>query len=515
MEPTMSTLPIAVPQEGLRARIRDFFYKPEVPYGIALARIVLPLVLLFAMVPRWYFARELFSTDGAPILLWEAYGARPWLPTPSGAIAVAINSLVILTLVTSSLGWCTRISLALTTVGYVYLNTHEIIGTMNKYSVISTHILFLLSLSQCGSTWSIDNWLRRSRLARRGVPPDLLAQPRKFPAASRRLLQLFIGAVYIGAATTKLHVPAYFTGEQLATWMITDYNLPNFFGSRFAMHPSLLVTFAYIALAWETLFIFIAWRGAGRIAMLGLGVTFHMLTWLTLGLWVFPLVCYSTYFSFLNENDVERIEATLARWRLRGRGFRSAVGRLLRERDLRPLPALRPATSHALFVALAVLVALGGVGLEYKLDPYGIRRPEGPYTLKALDPKRVSELLGPTERLRNEDKVLHFDVGSIFVAGAVLDRRTQFRQGETMRIQCGLCPPHEDLWIECNLHDSENRVVDTSGVFMGSENLRALFYYNLRDCTAPGDYSLVLRIAGEEIMRRPVKVLPRVAWLGN
>jgi hypothetical protein len=137
------------------------------------------------------------------------------------------------------------------------------------------------------------------------------------------------------------------------------------------------------------------------------------------------------------------------------------------------------------------------------------------YTLKALDPKRVSELLGPTERLRNEDKVLHFDVGSIVVAGAVLDRRTQFRQGEIMRIQCGLCPPHEDLWIECNLHDSENRVVDTSGVFIGSENLRALFYYNLRDCTAPGDYSLVLRIAGEEIMRRPVKVLPRIAWLGN
>ena len=58
----MSTLPIAVPQDGLRARIREFFYTPEVPYGIASReKIVLPLVLLFAMVPRWYFARELFS----------------------------------------------------------------------------------------------------------------------------------------------------------------------------------------------------------------------------------------------------------------------------------------------------------------------------------------------------------------------------------------------------------------------------------------------------------------------
>jgi hypothetical protein len=511
----MSTLPMALPRAGLRAHIREFFYQPEVPYGIALARIVLPLVLLFAMVPRWYFARELFSTDGAPILLWEAYGVHPWLPTPSGAVAVAINSLLILTLVTSSLGWCTRLSLMLTTCGYVYLNTHEIIGTMNKYSVISTHILFLLSFSQCGSIWSIDNWLRRSRLARQGVPPDLLAQPRKFAAVSRRLLQLFIGAVYIGAATTKLHVPTYFTGEQLATWMITDYNQPNFFGSRFAMHPSLLVAFAYIALAWETMFIFIAWRGAGRIAMLGLGFTFHLMTWLTLGLWVFPLVCYSAYFAFLNDRDVARIRATLGGWRLRGRGFRAAVGRLFRARTLRPLPALRPAMSLALFVAVAVVAAVGGIGLEYKLDPYGIRRPEGPYALKVLDPKRVAELLAPTERLRNADMVLHFDVGSIVAAGAVVDRRTQFRQGETVRIQCGVLPPHEDLWVECNLHDANNRAVDTNGVFLGTENLRALFYYNLGDCTAPGDYSLVLRIAGEEIMRRPVSVLPRGAWLAN
>jgi len=322
----MSTrdIAIAAPRKGFRARVRDFFYTPEVPYGIALARIMLPLVLLFVMVPRWHFARELFSTDGAPISLWDAYGTHPWVPNPSGAVAVAIHSLVILTLVTSCLGWCTRLSLILTTAGYVYLNMLEIITTMNKYSAISSNVLFLLCFSQCGSLWSIDNWLRRSRLARQGVPPELVDQPRRFPATSRRLLQLFIAAVYIGAATTKLHVPTYFTGEQLATWMITEYNAPNFLGSRFAMYPSLLVAFAYIALAWETLFIFIAWRGLGRIAIIGLGLLFHMMTWLTLGLWIFPLVCYSTYLSFLNENDVERIRGLLARWRARGASGRGA-----------------------------------------------------------------------------------------------------------------------------------------------------------------------------------------------
>ena len=115
----------------------------------------------------------------------------------------------------------------------------------------------------------------------------------------------------------------------------------------------------------------------------------------------------------------------------------------------------------------------------------------------------------PDRRIANEDKVLNFDIGSVFVGGCLLDRRTTFRQGETVRAQCGLIPPHENLWIQCNLHDSENRVVETNGLFLSCEMLRALFYYNLGDCIAPGKYSLVLKIADEEIMRRPITVLPR------
>jgi hypothetical protein len=189
---------------------------------------------------------------------------------------------------------------------------------------------------------------------------------------------------------------------------------------------------------------------------------------------------------------------------------------LFRQRELGTLPSISPAWSTGIFACVVVATAVGGVGVEYKLDPYGIRRPEGPYTLKEADPKKVAEMLGPTARLRNEDKVILFDVGSVVVGGAVLDRRTTFHQGETVRAQCGLCPPHEDMWIECNLHDSENRVVDTVGVFVSTEENRPMFFYSLGECTMPGDYQLVLRVSGDEIMRRPIKVLPRsTACLAN
>ena len=293
------------PKDGMRDRVREFFYAQEVPYGPALVRIMITFTLLWVMVPRWYFARELFSTDGAPISLWDAYSTHPWVPNPNGVVAVALATVIILTLVTSMVGWCTRFSLIVATSGYLYLTMYDIIGTLNKYTAISGHLLFLLCFSQCGAVWSVDNWLRRSRLRRQGVPSELADQPLRYPAVSRRLLQILIAAVYFGAAMTKLRIPAFWTGLQLQTWMITEYNVPNFLGSHFAMYPSILVVFGYIALCWEVLFIFLAWRGLGRVTMIGLGVLFHMMTWLTLGLWVFPLVCYSGYFAFVNESDVE------------------------------------------------------------------------------------------------------------------------------------------------------------------------------------------------------------------
>jgi hypothetical protein len=65
------------------------------------------------------------------------------------------------------------------------------------------------------------------------------------------------------------------------------------------------------------------------------------------------------------------------------------------------------------------------------------------------------------------------------------------------------------MWVQCNLHDSQNRVVDTIGLLLSCDMLRGHFYYNLGDCVTPGKYSLVLKIAGEEIMRRQITVLSR------
>ena len=185
-----------------------FFFGQELPHGMAIVRILLPLVLLLVIVPRWPHARELFSADGAAAPLTRNYANSWQLPVPSGTVAVGLTTLLAFTLVTSSIGWCTRISLIASTILFTYLNLLDCIGSLTKYSVIATHGLFCLSLSSCGAVWSVDSLLRRRDLAAGGTSGTT---PSHFDAWPRRLLQIMIGMVYLGAALTKMHTPAFFS----------------------------------------------------------------------------------------------------------------------------------------------------------------------------------------------------------------------------------------------------------------------------------------------------------------
>ncbi len=494
---------------GFVAAVRDFFHGTEAPYRLALIRICLAFTILFPTAYRWYYSREIFSTDGSGVSLWSIYDYPcPWLE-PNGTAAVFIHSVVILALVTTCLGWCTRLSLVLAATGYTYLNMCDVLSTLNKSSAIASHFLLLLCFTHCGSVWSVDSWLARRRLLRQGVSPDQLPAPPLGARWPRRLIQLMLATVYFSAAVTKLEIRNYFTGEHLQTWMLSTIHTPNLLGGTMAFHPALIVVGAYATALWEMLFLFVVWKPTLRRVTLGLGAFFHLMTFLTLGLIIFPMICVSAYPAFATDGEIEwfgRRATALRNWIANrfGTSLRALAAALSDA-----LPAVDAAWSRGIFAALLVTTGVSGVALEYKLDRFGLHRPEGRYPLQELSYEEASQLLAPDRRIAAEDKVLNFDIGSMFLGGCLADRRTTFRQGETVRVQCGLIPPHENLWIQCNLHDSENRVVETNGLFLSCEMLRALFYYNLGDCIAPGEYSLVLKIADEEIMRRPITVVPR------
>lgn len=500
---------------GLRDQIREFFFAEEAPFALAIVRALICIACLMVTVPRWIHSRELYSLDGAPAPLAMGYGYANLLPVPAGGLAVALMTILTFCCFTACIGWCTRASMWIVAVLYTYLNLLDCLSTITKYSVITSHVLFLLAFSQCGAVWSVDAWL--SRRAKGQPAPRSLADYPKFAAWPRRLMQILIGVVYFGASITKMKTPAYFSGDQLLQWMMTNVNNANPVGEWMTLVPQLMVVFAYVCIVWEVTFVFLCWRGWGRIVMLAMGAIFHLMTTATLGLYLFPITCISIYFSFLNSDDVVNFAADWRRWKRRNQetwlprfsrlvAFPRMMGNGLVSL-IRPVGTrLTPLTSLGLFVMATGAIAVAGVEMEFQLDPYGERRPEGKYTLRELDPALIKRMFVGDMKLRETDKLLSFDVGTQMFGGMVTGKRSRFQHGETIIAQCTLNPPHEDMWVECNLHDANNNLLDRVGQVVVRSQLRGNFAYRACQALEPGAYFLVLRTGTTEICRRKIEI---------
>ena len=91
----------------------------------------------------------------------------------------------------------------------------------------------------------------------------------------------------------------------------------------------------------------------------------------------------------------------------------------------------------------------------------------------------------------------------------LMDRKEVFRHGEPIVAQCTLNPPHEDMWIECNLHDADGRIIDRVGQVADRSMLRVSYAFVLPESLLPGQYFLVIRSGGQEITRRPITLVAR------
>ncbi len=493
--------------EPLGTRVDRFFFAPEVPYGLALLRIVFPLVLMGMVLPRWHVVRELFSTDGAIGQISNGYGYPNLMPEFSGTIAVALYGIMIFALFSAAAGWCSRASLIVSAVLFTYFSMLDYVSTMTKYTVIATHVLAILSVSGCGSLWSVDAWLAGRKRSHWPGQPSVEYQ--RFPAWPRRLLQIFVGVVYFGAAVTKMHTPLFFTGDMLQFWMQTHINFKHPIGEYLSLYPIMLVGFAYVTVVWEIMFIFLCWKSNWRTFMLPVGILFHFMTTLTLGLLMFPMVCYCTYLSFLDEDDVRQGAAWFRRRCRRSAWLKAAVSQYAAWRDRLGSPTGWQSSARAAFVFSMALFAVANVEVEHWLDLYGERRTEGRYALTPMDPAEVSKIFAPTEPFRVTDRFFAIDLGTILVGDRLANRRTEFRQGEMLVAQCNLTPPHEDMYIECKLHNGDNRIVERFSTIATREMFRANFSYFLSDAVPPGEYSLVVETAGRPVMQKRFQVLAR------
>lgn len=469
------------------SQIRDWFYARETPYAMALVRILFPLAMLVAVIPRWFHVRELYSTDGSPSPFWWNFGHTDLLPVFSPEIATGLYTAMIFLLIAGSLGWKTRLSFALLTILIPYFGLLDSLSTLTKYTVLAFHVCLLLSFSECGAVWSIDAWLRRKQHSH--TPPQTAE------IWPQRLLQLLIGVVYLGSVATKAQTPGYFSGDQMCYWVLTNVNFPNPLGEWLSLYPSAFVAFGYIAVLWEVLFIFLVWKDPGRPVMLALGLLFHAMTFFLLGLLVFPLLYFALYCCFLRESEARTIGRAVVAWFPQTDQSRQRV-------SLAKQIAAWPA-----FLILLVSMSVVGIAAERRMDVYQQYGPAGPLTLEPLSQQAVNEIMRNDQTLAVADQIFAMDVGTLVIGGFIANPRDQFQAGETMIMQARLVKPHSDLWLEYTLRDATGRVVQSESLLAAREEYRINFQIPLDAELASGEYELSLLANGQQAAIKRISIM--------
>jgi len=491
-------------------KMKQFFFAEEVPFGFALMRITLSLVLLQGVWARWPHCIDLYSSAGTPFSLIDNYGYHAWnflSPMPPFWSACCLT-LLVLFLIASCVGFCTRISLFGALFFHTYFAINDLTSSITKFSVIAAHALLLLAISECGRVWSVDSWLAsrrdRTRVWDSDTPAWALA-----PIWPQRLLLILIGTVYLGAAIQKLHMPEFLTGQAMAYWIMSNPNFRHFIGEWLSQSPSFLIASAHVTVLWEVTFVLMAWRGIPRYLTFGLGFFFHLMAALTLGEVIFFMIMSTTYLGCINNKEALLFKRAVVGMlsplasRLPLNWLKTfSMSRWLPERLVNASPRVHLAN----YFALLAICGLAGAWTNVRMDYYGQNRAEGKYTLREMPIEEASWLLKPFEPVREVDKFLGVDVGSMVIAGRLANRCEEFRNGDVLICETSFNPPHDDMYVECNLVSHDQKVINRVGNIVAREHMFAQFRYTLTDALEPGSYFLVVKSRGKEICRREFSI---------
>ncbi len=491
---------------SVRQNFENFFFRKEVPYGMALMRICLSAVMLYVIGRRWRYTREFYSAEGAPSPIALSYGYPDWMPLLPGTWAVALFTILLILLFTLMIGWKTRVSAAGVFLLYTYFTMQDSLSTLTKYSVITSHGFLLLSLSQCGAVWSVDRLLE---LKKQGFskPLRLLGTGRAVEIWPQRLAQLCIAIVYFGAAVTKLQTPTYFSGDQMRFWLLTNVNHWNPLGELLSLQPAFLVPMMYFAVLWEISFLLLVWKKQLRVPYLLVGAIFHLATTITLGLIIFPLVCISIYLAFVTESDVIWWRERMTRF-VHGTPSLTWLSRLPARLSLQLANAFTRFGTLGFASALLCLTATGLLA-ERSLGVYADYQPEKKVVLEPMPRELARTMLRTDTVIREQDKVFSFDIGKYMLGGLVVETNNRFRAGKPLYAQVNLIPPHGDMFLECLLVSEQGLVFDQSQGIATRESFRYTFNYLLPESLEAGKYQFILKLNNQEVARKTIEVTSR------
>jgi hypothetical protein len=226
------------------------------------------------------------------------YAGFGWVAPPSRLGAYALLAVMGVACVAVSLGWCTRLALAVFLFGFVWFELIEVTTYLNHYWFVTLLGLLLVALP-CDAVWSLGARRRASRRFGTTVPLGAVW-----------LVRAQVGVVYVFAGLAKLQADWLLHGMPLRIWLPARADLP--------------VVGTWLDESWAALWA--SWAGAGfdllvvpalcwrrtRPFAWAAVVVFHVVTWRLFPIGVFPWLMIAASTVFFAPNWPRRFARTFA-----------------------------------------------------------------------------------------------------------------------------------------------------------------------------------------------------------
>lgn len=416
----------------------SFLFAPEHPGRMAAIRIGLGLVLLYDAAMHWPYVVELYSSDGMPMPLLPGTFFEPH--AFSAGVCVVLYSILLFALTAVVAGWQTRVSLLIAFVLTAMLGLLDPPGTFKKYSVIALHLLFLLACSRPAALASVDAWVNRE--------PNRLV--RLTPAWPRRLMQVLISSVYLGAVITKIRLPDFGSGDLLMFSLLDERWGGNWLGMWLATQPRLLMFVSYGTVILELAGALLLWIPATRFPMLLVMMLFHVSIAATLHVGIFSPTMIVALLAFSEPRDAETLKRFAARFR-RHRGKQRAKPPAATGATPEPASAAagfrRRAASAGIYLLAGAAFAGAGYAQQSIADYSGVFHGDASGEWKYISPEVVDDFLSPRKQ-HPADYFHRVEIGSRLGFLQSFGERKRFKRGMTVFIVARLTQAHPKLNIE-------------------------------------------------------------------
>jgi hypothetical protein len=276
-----------------RTRLEDWLDAPQPIERLALARIVLPLVLLAFQSSRLIYADHWLSPVGfrVPYLGGHDWRQPLYIPPVSPGVAWTIAILTVVSGLAVAAGLFTRASAGVFAALLAYLALADRLEAFTV-SKLGPMLALALCLSPSGARYGLDAWLRRRRAPAAPVPTHV-------SGGVIRFFQIFLCAMYSGAGIAKLRGD-WLGGDVLWSHLHDNYQttiswllvrtVPGW-GWQALQYLSLLFETAaplWFALPWTRRYAVLA--GLGMHALIGL--MFGPVIWFALLMSTLLVCCY-------------------------------------------------------------------------------------------------------------------------------------------------------------------------------------------------------------------------------